>query len=52
MTWQEAGVVLVVGGAIVYIVRKFLLPAKPAKKPTFIPLSQLKSRPKSKPDGR
>lgn len=47
MTWQDAGVVLIVGGAIAYVVRKFLLPPKPkSKAATFIPIQQIKSKPK------
>jgi hypothetical protein len=48
VTWQDAGVILIVGAAVAYVVRKFLLPAKPRSKPaTFISVQQLKSRPKS-----
>jgi hypothetical protein len=43
--WQEAGVVLVVAGAVGYLARK-LFGAAPRKKspPSFVPLSQLKRR--------
>jgi hypothetical protein len=43
--WQEAGVVLVVGGAVAYLARK-LLSIGPRKKPraSFVPLSQVKRR--------
>jgi hypothetical protein len=52
VTWQDAGVVLIVGTAVAYVVRKFLLPAKPrSKAATFISIQQLKSRSKT-PDGR
>ena len=38
---------LIVGGAIAYVIRKFLLPAKPrSKAATFIPIQQIKSKPK------
>jgi hypothetical protein len=48
VTWQDAGVILIVGAAVAYVVRKFLLPAKPRSKPAaFISVQQLKSRPKS-----
>ena len=42
--WQEAGVVLVVGGAIYYLARKFF--ARPAQRtPTsFVALKDLKKR--------
>jgi hypothetical protein len=42
--WQEGGVVLVVGGAIYYLARKFF--ARPASRTTtsFVPLKDLKKR--------
>ena len=42
MIWQEIAVVLVVGGALYYLARKFF--GSPRKKPTttFVPLDQLK----------
>jgi hypothetical protein len=47
VTWQDAGVVLIVGGAIAYIVRKFILPRKPkGGATTFISIQQIKSKPK------
>ena len=47
MSWQDGGVIVVVGGAIYYLVRKFLLPAKAKARPaTFIPIQQLKSKSK------
>ena len=47
MTWQDGGVVLIVGAAVYYLVRKFLLPAKTKPKPaTFISIEQLKSKSK------
>ena len=53
MTWQDGGVIVIVGAAIVYVVRKFLLPPTPAAKPAaFIPLQQLKSHSKTKTDSR
>jgi hypothetical protein len=43
--WQEAGVVIVVAGAVGYLARK-LFGAAPGKKTSssFVPLSQLKRR--------
>ena len=43
--WQEAGVAVIVGGALAYLARKFFVSA-PRKKATtsFVPLSQLKRR--------
>jgi hypothetical protein len=53
VTWQDAGVILIVGAAVAYIVRKFLLPPKPVAKPAaFISVQQVKSRSKAKPDSR
>jgi len=50
VTWQDAGVVLIVGAAVAYVIRKFLLPARPAaKSATFVSIQQLKTR---KPDSR
>ena len=47
MTWQDGGVILIVGSAVYYLVRKFLLPAKAKPKPaTFISIEQLKSKSK------
>ena len=47
MTWQDGGVVLIVGAALAYIVRKFVLPAKPkGGAATFISIQQIKSKPK------
>jgi hypothetical protein len=47
VTWQDGGVIVVVAGAVYYLVRKFLLPAKPRAKPaTFISIQQLKSKSK------
>lgn len=45
--WQEAGVVLIVGGAVGYLARKLfgLGPRpKPKQPPSFVPLSDLKRR--------
>jgi hypothetical protein len=51
VTWQDGGVALIVAAAVAYVVRKFLLPPKPAAKPVaFISLQQLKSKSKTKPD--
>lgn len=51
MSWQEVGVIVVVGAAVAYLVRKFMLPPKRGAKPvTFISIQQLKSRSKTKPD--
>jgi hypothetical protein len=47
VTWQDVGVILVVGAAVYYLVRKFLLPAKAKSKPVaFISIEQLKSKSK------
>jgi hypothetical protein len=42
MTWQDFGVMLVVGGAVYYLARKFF--GRPARKvtTTFVPLKSLK----------
>ena len=43
--WQEAGVVLVVAGAVAYLARKLFGAAHRKKAPaSFVPLSQLKRR--------
>lgn len=53
MTWQDAGVILIVGAAVAYVVRKFIIPAKPpANNTTFVSIQQIKSRSQSKPDAR
>ena len=53
MTWQDGGVVLIVGAAIAYVVRKFVIRRKPAGTAvTFVPIQQLKSRSRAKPDSR
>ena len=47
MTWQDGGVIVIVGAAVYYLVRKFLLPAKAkAKAVTFVSIQQLKSNSK------
>lgn len=47
MTWQDGGVILIVGAAVYYLIRKFLLPAKPKAGPaTFVSIQQLKSKSK------
>jgi hypothetical protein len=47
VTWQDGGVILIVGAAVYYLVRKFLLPAKPKPKPAaFISIQQIKSKSK------
>lgn len=53
VTWQDAGVILIVGAAVAYVVRKFLLPAKPRPQAaTFVSLQQLKSQSSAKPERR
>lgn len=53
MTWQDVGVILIVGAAVAYLVWKFLLPRRPAANPAaFISVQQVKSRSKAKPDSR
>jgi len=53
VSWQDGGVILIVGAAIAYVVRKFLLPPRARAKPvTFIPVQQIKSRSTAKPDSR
>ncbi len=44
MSWQDAGVVLIVGAAAVYLVRTFIWrPKRPTKvTTTFIPLERVK----------
>lgn len=43
--WQEVGVVLIVGGAVVYLARKLFGPGPRSKRPrSFVPLSDLKRR--------
>jgi len=50
VTWQDGGVILIVGAAAYYLVRKFLLPAKTRSKPVaFVSIQQLKSKSKPKP---
>lgn len=47
VSWQDGGVVLVVGAAIYYLARKFFFPAKAKAKPvSFISIQQLKSKSK------
>ncbi len=47
VTWQDIGVVLIVGSAIAYVVRKFLWPRRAAAKPvTFVSIQQIKSQSK------
>ena len=47
MTWQDGGVLLIVGAALYYVVRKFVLPKKPkGSAATFVSIQQLKSKPK------
>jgi hypothetical protein len=53
VTWQDAGVIVIVAGAVAYVVRKFVLPSKPSAKPvTFISMQQLKSTSNTKPKTR
>jgi hypothetical protein len=42
VSWQDVGVVIVVGGAVYYLARKFF--GRPARKvpTTFVPLKNLK----------
>ena len=43
--WQEAGVVLIVGGAVAYLARKvFGVRPRARKTQSFVPLSDLKRR--------
>jgi hypothetical protein len=43
--WQEAGVVVVVGGAVYYLVRRFIGPRKSSKpSQSFVSLSELKRK--------
>ena len=43
--WQDAGVVLIVAGALLYLGRKLFGPAAKKKAPaSFVPLSQIKRR--------
>lgn len=44
MTWQDAGVTLVVIGAVIYLARKFFGRPPRARKTTFISVQDLKSR--------
>lgn len=47
VTWQDGGVVLIVGGALAYVIRKFMPRKKKAgAATTFISIQQLKSGPK------
>jgi hypothetical protein len=43
VSWQDLGVVVVVAGAVYYLWRKLLRPAK-SKRGSFVPLSDLKRR--------
>jgi hypothetical protein len=53
VTWQDAGVILIVGAAVAYIIRKFFLPPKPRSTPaTFISVQQVKSRSRATPESR
>jgi hypothetical protein len=53
VTWQDAGVILIVGAAVAYLVRKFLWTPKPRSTPaTFITIQQVKSRSSAKPESR
>jgi len=53
VTWQDGGVLLIVGAAVAYVVRKFLLPPRPRQQPvTFISVQQIKSRSTAKPGPR
>lgn len=47
MTWQDGGVVLIVGAAVYYLVRKLLWPRKPKAEPVaFVSIRQLKAKSK------
>jgi hypothetical protein len=53
VTWQDAGVILIVGAAVAYVVRKFVFPPKPrAAAATFITVQQVKARSRATPDSR
>ncbi len=53
MSWQDAGVILIVGAAIAYVVRKFVLPSRPrAQAATFVSIQQVKSQSKATSDRR
>ena len=43
MSWQDVGVMVVVAGAVYYLWRKLLRPAK-RRPSSFVPLSDLKRR--------
>jgi hypothetical protein len=43
MGWQDLAVLLIVGGAVVFLVRR-VLPGKPEPAQTFVPLTQVKRR--------
>lgn len=43
--WQEAGVVVIVGGAVYYLYRKFFArPTRTQPPPSFVPLADLKRK--------
>jgi predicted MFS family arabinose efflux permease len=46
MGWQDIAVLLVVGGALAFLVRRFFLPARRRSRPqqTFIPVQNVKRR--------
>jgi hypothetical protein len=47
VNWQTIAVIVIVGAAVAYVVRKFLLPPKPqSKSVTFVSIQQIKSRTK------
>jgi uncharacterized membrane-anchored protein YhcB (DUF1043 family) len=52
MTWQEAGVVLIVGAAVAFLVRRLVgrrRQQKPAQ--TFVPIASIKHRRDDPPGG-
>jgi len=51
MGWQELAVVLIVAGAVMYLVSRFITPRR-AKKgaQTFVPLASVRKRPPSDGD--
>lgn len=47
MTGQEIGVIVIVGAAVAYVLRKFVLPRKQkGGAATFVSIQQIKSKPK------
>jgi hypothetical protein len=47
MTWQDVAVIIIVGAAVAFVVRKFMPAASRGSSPaTFVSIQQLKSKPK------